>query len=787
MGLNIRLALRFLWKNKLFSFINIAGLSLGLACCFIILLHVRYETGFDRFHANKDRIVRVIHQDWRSTYTPYVMADAMTDYFPEIEKSVRIAKLDWLKFYVVKEKDFIEEHHAMYADSTFFEIFSFPVISGDPSKILRSPDKIMLSESMAKKFLGSGNPLGKTISMRLFSTTHTFTVEGIYKDFPEQSHFHARCITSMKFAKKAMGEGMFTHWGANSMITYLLLRKPDQMPAVTERIPTFTEKHYPKDFPATAYALQPLSRIHLYTKNPGGDIEPQGSITRVMIFASVAILVLVIAVVNFILLSLAQSYQRIKEFGIRKVVGATRNQLVSLVSTEFLIVFILAVQIGLMLVELSIPWFKSHMNFMVYKGIFSNAGLLTAFLAAVFLLGYVSSLYITLSVSRIRPIDSLKSKLPLQKNLIPSRSILVIFQFSIMTALMVCLLVMQKQLMLLRSKDLGYRKQELLVMNVPQSRPYKIFLEELKKIPGVVNASAANYVPPTQQWWISYFKKPGIEERFELEQVMADYGLAETLGLEMVAGRTFSPEFGSDSLAILVNEAAVKMMKLNDPLESFVRYDNDSKIQLNIIGVFKDFHMRSLYDEIKPMAIFLSNDVIQQFAVRLSAGDTRRTVAELKKLWDSVYPDDPIEITWVDEALHLSYQKDDQSHSLIELFTFMSLAIALMGLFGLSANTVERRTKETGIRKVNGATPRDILFVLSKQFLTWIFIAFCIAMPVSWYAMNRWLQHFSYRTEISWWVYVLALLISIVIAFITIAWQTNKAARMNPVDALRYE
>jgi putative ABC transport system permease protein len=500
-------------------------------------------------------------------------------------------------------------------------------------------------------------------------------------------------------------------------------------------------------------------------------------------------------------LSLALSFQRIKEFGIRKVAGASHKDLISLIRTEFLIVFILSIQISLMMVELVIPWFKSHLGLMVYKGIFSNAGLLTAFLALVFILGFFSSVYITFNVSRIAPIDSLKNKLSTRGGLLPAHKLLFIFQFTIMTGLLICLIVMQKQLWLTRNTDLGYRKEELLSVKVPQninifsdhnteSDKWKVFSEELKKIQGIKNVSGANYIPPTNQWWLSYYTLPGKEEKFDLEQIQGDYNLVETLDIKMLAGRTFSPEYGNDSLSILVNEAAIKKMGFSsaaEAVDSYVLTESEKPVKFQIIGVFGDFHIRSLYDEIKPMSIFYNTHIIQQLAVRLKAGDNRKTINEMKKLWLSIYPDDPIEISYVDKELHLSYLKDDQAHSLILLFSFMSLVIALMGLFGLSTNSVEKRTKETGIRKVNGAMPRNILFILSKEFVTWILIAFCIAAPASWYAMHRWLLHFAYKTEISWWVYMVALMISVSIAFITILWQTYKAARMNPVESLRYE
>jgi putative ABC transport system permease protein len=802
MNLNIRLAFRFLWKNKLYSFINIAGLSLGLACCFIILLHIRYETGFDQFHEKKDRLAVVMHDDW--SYTPFVMADALPGFFPEIEKTVRFAGLDWSGFYILTDKGYVRDHNIIYSDSTFFDIFTFPLVNGDPTKILRSPDRIMMAESKALKYYGTTDVAGRTITARIFNENHVFTIEGVFKDMPEQSNFHAGFITSIHFGLKIMGENMRHNWGANSMQTYVLLKKPEQIKTVSDRFPDFVQKVVPKgpEEQKFNYSLQPITRIHLYSKNPGAIMEPQSSITRVIIFASIAILVLAIAVINFILLSLALSYQRIKEFGIRKVVGASHGDLVSLVRTEFLIVFILAAQISLMIVELAIPWFKSHLGLVVYKGIFSNAGLLAAFLVLVFILGFLSSLYITLNVSRVAPIDSLRSKLPSPRSLVPARSALFILQFTIMAGLLICLLVMQKQLWLVRNKDLGYRKEELLSIKVPQfanlfsginntSDKYKLFTEELKKVPGIRSVSGANYIPPTDQWWLSYYKLPGSDEKFDLEQIQGDYGLVETLGIKMVAGRIFSPEYGSDSSAILINEAAVRKMGFKSAEEAIDTYiitdGGDKPVRFNIIGVFSDFHIRSLYDEIKPMSVFYNTQIIQQLAVRLEAGDNRKTIGDLKKLWSTVYPDDPIEITYVDKGLHESYVKDDQAYSLISMFSFMSLVIALMGLFGLSTNAVERRTKETGIRKVNGAQPADILIVLSKQFLIWIMLAFCIAIPASWYAMHRWLQHFAYRTEISWWVYLAALTISIAIALITIAWQTYRAARMNPVEALRYE
>jgi len=790
MFLYFRFAIRHLWKNKLFSIINIIGLSLGLACCFIILMHVRFEKGFDRFHVNRDRIIRVLHDNY--AYTPIVMAPQMPGYFPEIEKIVRLGKFDWTKFYVIKDNEFVEEKDLMFSDTTFFDIFTFPVILGNPDKILRSPDRIMLSESIARKYFGNDNAIGKSILVRLMNTPYNFTVEGVFRDFPEQSHFHANFLISMEFFHKIQGDEMFTNWGANSVFTYILLKEPGTMNAISGRMRGFIDKYVPKDNAKNLwYELQPLLRIHLNYEKVDADVEVQGSITRVTIFTSIAILVLIIAVVNFLLLSLALSYQRIREFGIRTVAGARKRDLASLVSAEFLIVFVLAVQIALMLVELAIPFLESRMNFKVYHGVFSNAPLLILFMCLVFLIGYLASIYITLSVSRVKPVEALKKLTGRQKSGVPTRGVLVVCQFSIMTGLLVCLIVMQKQQALLRNKDLGFRKDLLITLQVPynaQSK-YEVLRDEMKKMPGVTSISGANYIPPGRQWWITTMTDPISGKKLEMEQIMVDYDLVETLGIEMVDGRTFSREYGSDSMAVLINQTGLKMIESKNPLESYLFIgDNDNILTRRaIIGVFEDFHIRSLYEKIQPMLLFLVPGSVQQMAIRLSGSDTRSTLRDIEKLWASVFPNEPIQYVFVDEELRLSYLKEDQAQALITLFAFLSLVIALLGLFGLSAFALERRTKETGIRKVNGARPVDILFVLTRQFAGWILIAFIIAVPASWYAMYRWLQHFAYRTEISWWIFLLAFVISMLVAGITICWRTYLAAVRNPVEALRYE
>jgi putative ABC transport system permease protein len=787
---DFRTSLRHLWKNKLFSIINILGLSLGLVICTVILLHVKFELSYDQFHLKKDRIARIITNNF--PFTPYILASALYDYCPEIEKLSRIAKFDEGKFFVRQNEKFTEERDLVYADSCFFSVFSFPVMYCDPDKMLRSTDRLMISEQSADKYFGKENPVGNLISLRIDNTNYDFTVEGVFKDFPEQSHFHANFLLSMEFFAEHRNESSLTNWGNWSILTYILMKKSDMHKRINEKMPGLIVKYVPEDLAKDMkFRLQPLSKIHLYSKDLEMDIEPQGSIIRVIIFASIAVLVLVIALVNFVLLSMALSFQRIREFGIRKVLGAQRKQLVSLVTAEFLIIFSLALLIAFTLFEIVKPLVETHMNLNLFSGFMVNLGTICSFLVLVVLLGYLASIYIAIYVSGFRPIDAIKNTIPINNLKIPSRGVLVVFQFSIMICLMSCLISMKKQLYLLHNKDLGFRKEQLVVIDIPENSyaSYLRLKDELSKLHSVTNISGAAYIPPSNEWWIFDLKNPISGESFQFEEINADYDFIETMEIEMLLGRSFSHDFGKDSIAILINETGLKKLGIKDPLDSYLIGPDyyPSRSRMIIIGVFRDFHTRSLYEKIFPMAIFLSPSMTRKMAVRLAPEALDKSIGLIHEKWISVFPDDPMQFSFVDEGMRLKYFKEDQTYAMIRMFAFLSFIIALMGLFGLSIFVIERRTKEIGLRKVHGSKNIDIIYLLSKQFSLWIGVAFVIAAPVAWYAMHRWLLNFAYKTELSWWIFASSGIISICIALMTIFWQSLKVALRNPVESLRYE
>jgi putative ABC transport system permease protein len=789
---DFKTSLKHLWKNKLFSIINILGLSLGLVSCTLILLHVKFELSYDQFHLKKDRIARVIANDF--PFTPYLLAPALYEYCPEIEKLSRVTKSGEGKFFIKQNEIFTAEKDLVFADSCFFSVFSFPVLYGDPEKMLHSADRLTISEKSAYKYFGRENPLGNLITLRIDNTNYDFTVEGVFKDFPEQSHFHASFILSMEFWVEHRHPSTLTNWGNWSILTYILMKKPDMFKRINDKMPGLIVRYVPEDRAKEMnmkFRLQPLSKIHLYSKDLIMDIEPQGSIIRVILFASIAVLVLVIALVNFVLLSMALSFQRVREFGIRKMLGAQRRQLVSLITAEFLIVFALSLLIALILLELTKPFVENHMNLNLSQGFMINLGTICSFLVLVVFLGYLASVYIAIYVSRFRPVDAIKNTIPVSNLRLPSRGVLVIFQFSIMICLMSCLICMKKQLYLLHNKDLGFRKEQLVVINIPRDsyNKYIRLKDELGKLHSVTNVSGAAYIPPSNQWWMFDLKDPISGESFQFEEINADYDFIETLQIEILQGRSFSHDFGKDSMAILINETGLKKLGMKKPLDSYLTGPDyyPSRSRMMIIGVFRDYHARSLYEEIYPMAIFLSPTMTREMAVRLAPESLDNIMGLIQEKWISVFPDDPMQFSFVDEGMRLKYIKEDQTYAMISMFTFLSLVIALMGLFGLSVFVIERRIKEIGIRKVHGSKNIDIIYLLSKQFSIWIGIAFVIALPVAWYAMHRWLLHFSYKTELSWWIFALSGFISICIAFMTIFWQSFMAVLRNPVESLRYE
>jgi len=787
---DFKISLRHLWKNRLYAIINTIGLSLALTCCSIIILHVRFELSYDRLHVNRDRIARVLTNNF--PFTPFIMASALHNHFPEIEKISQVARFDEGRFFVKEGDKLVADRNLVYADSCFFDIFSFPVLSGNADHILQSPDRIMISSRFALKYFNNENPTGQVVSLRIDNKSYDFTVEGVFQDFPENSHLHANILLSMEFFAQQRNPMSLTNWGNSSVITYILMRQPGITNEINDRMPGLISKYVPSDL-ATGlkYRLQPLRDIHLYSKDLDMDAEPQGSINRVIIFASIAILVLVIAMVNFIVLSMALSFERVREFGIRKVIGAHRKELISLVTAEFIIIFILSFQISLMAIELFAPVFERNMNLKISHRFVTNFITIAGFLIFVVLLGYCASVFIAGRVSKFRPIDAIKNTVPVNRLKLPSRGVLVVFQFTVMICLLSCLIGMLMQMKLLHGKELGFRPKQLVAINVPGNSHdrYLQLKEELTKLHFVSNVSGAAYVPPNNEFWLFDLSNPLNGEAFQFEEINADFDFVETMGIEMVQGRSFKKEFATDSAAILINETALRTLGINDPAETWLKGPDyyPSRSKMNIIGVFRDYHARALYEKIHPMVIFLSPSMAYQMIIRLSSGSPDNCMDIIHDRWKSMFPEDPMQFNFVDEGLRMKYLQEHELFTTISVFTMLSVVISLLGLFGLTVFVIKRRTREIGLRKVYGSSNSGIIYLLSKQFSMWIVAAMVIAIPLAWSIMPRWLQHFAYKTTLSWWIFAISAFISLAIAMLTVSRQTFAASSRNPVESLHYE
>lgn len=779
-----------MWKNRLYTAINILGLSLALACCSIIILHIRFEFSFDNFHKNRNRIARILNNNF--PITPYVLSSVLREYFPEIEEITKLSKFNDGGFYVKSGDRLIPEKDLVYADSSFFDVFSFPVVSGNTEQVLQSPDRIMVSSSFASKYFKEESCTGQSVSLRVNDKTYDFTIEGVFSDLPSNSHIHANVLLSLEFMAQQRNPASLINWGNSFVFTYVLTAQPDMTEQINSRMPGLIERYVP---PAVAeglkYRLQLLKHIHLYSKDLTMDIEPQGSITRVIIFASIAVLVLLIAMVNFMLISLALSIERIHEFGMRKVIGAQRKELISLVTIDFIIIFILSLQISLMVIELFLPAAERYMNLKIAHGLLPNFITIAVFLIVVSLLGYLSGIIIANRVSRFKPVDAIRNNIRVNRLKLPSRGALVVFQFTVMIILLSCLIGMQKQISMLHGKELGFEPDGLVSVKIPGNveNGYARIKEELSRIPFISNVSGAAYLPPSSEFWLFDLTNTVSGEKYQFEEINADYDFTETMGIEILQGRSFSKDHLTDSTAMIINESALRKLGVDDVTDFWLKGPDyyPERARLNIIGVFRDFHARSLYDQIQPMAIMLSPSMVFQMVIRISANAPGNSMEIIRERWSSVFPEDPMEYTFVEEGLQMNYRQEHRLFATISLFTLLSVVISLLGLFGLSIFVIRRRTMEIGLRKVYGSSDSGIIYLLTKQFTLWIFFAMLIAVPLAWYIMNRWMEHFAYKTTITWWIFALASAISLAVAMLTISRQTFIASSGNPVELLHYE
>ncbi|HEY2582989.1 MAG TPA: ABC transporter permease [Mucilaginibacter sp.] len=806
----IKTAFRSLTKNKGFTFINLFGLALGLATCLLIVFYVFDELSYDRYNTKADRIYRVNNEiKFGGLETSYAVtqapaAAALKADFPEIEQVARLGNLGGNQ--VRKGTQDIQEDHMVYADSSIFDVFTLPMIQGDPAKALKDPHTIVITENIAKKYFSTSNAVGRVL---MVNDSVQFKVTGVIKDIPAQSHFHFDFFLSMVTIPQAKENGWLNFYFIN---TYVLLKPGADPKAFTAKLPDFIVRHagaqlqtlLHKDFKSLEkdgsyirLGIIPLTKIHLQSTSIN-EFEPGGNIAYIYIFSAIAIFILLIACVNFMNLSTARSANRAREVGVRKVLGSPRKALIA----QFLTESIMVTLAGAIIAVLGAWAFLGLFNQISGKELTVTpqiiGWLVPALLIIVLVVGCMAGSYPALFLSAFQPIQVLKGKLAGGFKGGTLRSVLVVFQFTISIFLIVGTLVINNQLRYIQNKDLGYKRDHLLIVkNVwALGNASNTFKQEVKQLAGVQAATLSDALPTDENTSsVTYFKDPVSDQKRSVLTFnwSVDEDLIPTLGIKMAAGRNFSKDMATDNLGVIINEAFAKKLgypnPINQPLYGFT--DNTLRTtKFHIIGVMRDFNFKSLKTNIEPMLfspLFAFNRGGGTLSVKINTADMPSLMDKVKNKWKGLSPNRQFSYSFMDENFDALYRSEQRTGAISIAFTSLAIIIACLGLFGLAAYAAEQRMKEIGIRKVLGATVANISSMLSKDFIKLVITSIVIATPFAWWAMQKWLESFAYRQNIQWWVFAVAGCTCIIIAFITISFQSIKAALSNPVDSLRSE
>ncbi|MFC2082151.1 ABC transporter permease [Bacteroidota bacterium] len=776
---------RNLLKHKLNSSINIVGMGVGLAVCFLLLMFIQDELSYDTYHEKAPRVFRLLNNDvmWRSP----IEAALLKNNFPEIEEAARLLPRNKRQIQY-EDKVFMETKFA-FADASLFKIFSFNFLRGEPETALKQPYSIVITDEIADKYFGSENPIGKTIRV---GNEYDYTVSGVIENIPNNSHFKFDFFATLENAEDIFGDFIYNiGWG--NFPTYVLL-KENVSTAPLEQKFTKIFKDYLAERSIDAeinMTLMNIRDIHLYSSNPRRDMDPQSSITYVIIFASIAVFILLIACFNYINILTANATSRLKEVGIKKVVGATRRQLINQFILEAVFQLVIALGLAILFVVLSLPYFNSFTskelvieNLLVSGNVAGIIGIIitTVLIAGGYPAKYISSFRPTAILTGLKSIGGSKYNF---------KRVLVITQFTISIILTVCAVIMFRQLGFLYQSDLGYDKEFVIMSDVidPENhQEYESLKQSLLKHNNITMVSSANRVPAGELNNYSGFHTHENSEEVSMAIVHTNYDYFNIFGLKPVMGRFFSENLKTDEEeSIILNESAVKTLNLgDDPIGNSV-YFNWVDDYRTVVGVVKDFYFESLYAEIAPTAFVVQPSWCSKLIVKIKPGNIPQTLQFIEDTWKNIYPEWVFEYRFVDERYEAEYSADQRTFKLMGYFTFLAIFIAALGLFGLVSLSTKNRIKEIGIRKVLGSPVTKILSLITKEYIKWIIVAFIIAAPIAYYFMSRWLQNFAYQITISWYDFAMAGVFTIVIAVLTVGWRSLKAARANPVESLRYE
>ena len=805
----VKIAFRNLSQSKGYSALTIFGLALGLAVSLLSILYVADELSYDRYNEKADRIYRVNSdisfslRAIKAATSPTPMGQTLKRDFPEVEEATRLGKYG--SHLVKSNQTVIREQGVLYADSTVFDVFTLPMLAGNPKKALAEPQSVVITASTAKKYFGTTDALNRVL---VFDENDVKNVTAVIEDIPAQSHFQADFLLPLHETRDAK----VAKWGNHIFTTYLLLRPgtdPKLVDAKFERIlQTYVDPALRQFFNTSLaetrkagnyfnYSLMPLTKIHLYSDRDG-ELLPNNNIEYVYLFLLIALFILLIAIFNFINLTTARSAKRAREVGVRKVAGCTRAELVLQFLSESLLTTFFALLVGVGLAYLLLPIFNTLAAKKLTFSEIINISSVLYLLAGSGLVGVLAGLYPALYLSSFKPITALAGKLwaiPGRQSL---RSYLVVFQFSLSVILIIGTLLINQQMHYIQTKKLGFNKEQVVIVNTAQSTEQEAttFKHEVLRSAAIKTGTVSGFLPvASNRWNDMWYPEKETDQKMSvgMQEWQVDPDYIATLDMQLLKGRNFSAGRITDNQAVIINESAAKRFGYQNPIGKIIHKTGGE--HLTIIGVVKDFHYESLRNTIEPVGLVINaaalggsvNTYLSNVSFRLNTAYVSSALASIEKTWKLIAPDRPFEYSFLSESFDAMYRSEQRIEQLFMAFAAIAILIACLGLFGLSAFAAEQRQKEIGIRKVLGASIAGIVTLLSKEFLKPVLIAIVIASPIGWWATTKWLQDFAYKVDIAWWVFALAGLLAIGIALLTVSFQSVKAALMNPVKSLRSE
>jgi len=801
----ITVALRNIFKNKIYSLLNIVGLAIGIMAFVMIMLYVQYETSFDKQSPNANRIYRVftkgsLNGDFEMIASPAPVGAAFKNEIPGVENFTRVRQTG---FPVLRYEDKIfSEEKWFLADSSFFNVFGLELLQGDKRKALVEPNTMVLTESTAKRYFGDNDPMGKVINS---DRVRDYVITGVVADPPPNTHFHYDFLVSMMSYPDMANSDL---WVSNNFLTYLLLSENTTPEEVASKFPDMVLKYAGPQIEqflgvsweklveqgaAYGFYLQRLTDIHLHS-HFDYEVEQNGNIIYVRIFSLVAVFILIIACINFMNLATARSTKRAREVAVRKTLGSNRSLLIQQFLTESIILSVLSTIIALILVKLLLPAYNTLGGFQLELNLFSDPIILPFMIILILIVGIISGSYPAFYLASFNPVKVLKGSSMSKGHKSWLRSGLVIFQFTITIMLFAGSMVIYSQLNYIQNKELGYDKENVIIVEKTDDIGASInaFKEDLKKDPNILAVSnTTNLIGHNFNTNVRQIQGEPAENSILWQDFRADPYYAEVFGLEMAQGRFFSSERLADSTVAVINEAAVNLLGFDDPIGKAIvdQFGDSETVLYPIIGVVKDFHLSSLHSPIEPMLLrsFQAGGFGRYTAVKIYPADITATLEHIEKIWKKYAIDQPFEYTFLDDDFNQLYIEESRTSKIVTIFSVLALLIASLGLFGLSSYITEQRTKEVGIRKVLGASVPNIYLLLSKSILALVSIATIISWPITYMMMTRWLENFAYRISFNQLFFIVSGMIAFIIAQATVTSQALKAAHSNPVKALKYE